>query len=354
VKFGVFSLMEWPEDRSRGEVFRDELSGLTAAEDEGYDSIWLGEHPLSRYGIGSSVQFSAASLAARTSWIRIGTAVTILPSFHPLRLAEELAMLDIMSGGRLDWGVGRGHPGQELSGLGVDPETSQSVFQEQVEVVKRAWRGEPFAHEGEFFQFPTLECLPTPEQQPHPPIYIAAHSRDTLEWAGEAGHPLLADAFSSVQRLEQNRRVHRESAQRSGVDLSGFAGPTLRQVYCGESMQQAREQAGSALLYYYRSLASVASPAAPNDAVPESYSFPGLFGEQGFDLDEDPDACLDFLFENCAIVGDEAYCRDKIEELQGRIGLDSLLCWQSFGNLPHEASMASQRRLIEKVAPSFR
>ena len=78
-----------------------------------------------------------------------------------------------------------------------------------------------------------------------------------------------------------------------------------------------------------------------------------MFGEDGFNPDKDPEAFLDFLFENCTIIGDEVYCREKIGELQERIGLDSLIAWQNFGDLPHEAAMASQRRLIEKVAPAF-
>ena len=118
-------------------------------------------------------------------------------------------------------------------------------------------------------------------------------------------------------------------------------------------MEKAREQAGPALLWYYRSLARVGSPGTPDGKLPENYSFYRLFGEEGFNPDHDPQGFLDFLFENCTIVGDEAYCRDKLAELQERIGLDYLLAWQNFGDLPHELTMASQRRLIDKVAPAF-
>ncbi len=108
MKFAVFSLMQWPEDRSQEDVYRNELEQLTVAETQGYHAAWLAEHHFSRYGIGPSIHLTAANLAARTERIRIGTAVTILPFFHPLRVAEEIAMLDIMSNGRFDWGVGRG------------------------------------------------------------------------------------------------------------------------------------------------------------------------------------------------------------------------------------------------------
>ena len=102
-----------------------------------------------------------------------------------------------------------------------------------------------------------------------------------------------------------------------------------------------------------KNAARVGSPGGPSGPVPENYSFYRLFGEDGFNPDKDPEGFLSFLFDNCTIVGDEAYCRDKLAELKERIGLDYLLAWQNFGDLPHELTMASQRRLIDKVAPAF-
>ena len=129
--------------------------------------------------------------------------------------------------------------------------------------------------------------------------------------------------------------------------------PTLRQVYVGETNAKAREEAAPALLWYCRSLARVGSPGGPSGAIPENYSFYNIFGEEGLNLDENTDEFLRFLFDECTIIGDEAYCRDRIAELEERIRLNYLLTWHNFGNLSHELSMASQRRFIEKVAPSF-
>jgi alkanesulfonate monooxygenase SsuD/methylene tetrahydromethanopterin reductase-like flavin-dependent oxidoreductase (luciferase family) len=353
MKFAVFSLMQWPADRSQQQVYANEIEQLALAESQGYDAAWLAEHHFSRYGIGPSIHLTAAHLAARTERMRIGTAVTILPFFHPLRLAEEIAMLDIMSEGRFDWGIGRGYQGHEFAGFGADIEKSHLVFREQLEIVMKAWTGERFSYAGEFFQIPELECLPTPVQQPHPPIWIAALSPSTMEWAAENDYPMLTDQFSPVARIEENRSTYRDAGARASVDLGRHELPVLRHVYVGETMARAREEAARGLLWYYRALSRVGSPGGPDGAIPENYSFYRMFGEDGFNPDRDPDAFLEFLFENCTIVGDEAYCRDKIGELQERIGLDYLIAWQNFGDLPHEASLASQRRLIEKVAPSF-
>ncbi len=353
MKFGVFSLMQWPEDRSQSDVFRNELGQLVVAEEQGYASAWLAEHHFSRYGIGPSIHLTAAHLAAQTSVIRIGTAVTIVPFLHPLRLAEEIAVLDIISNGRIDWGAGRGYQGHEFAGFGEDITRSHEVFREQLEIILRAWSGERFSFEGQFFQFPELQCLPTPVQDPHPPVWIAALSPSTIEWAGANGHRVLTDQFSPTSRIEENRKLYYEHLSKSGVERGAYELPTLRQVYVGETTKKAREEAGPALLWYYRSLARVGSPGI-DGPVPENYSFYNVFGQGGsLDPDGDPDGFLDFLFEKCTIIGDEAYCRDRLAELRERIDLDYLIAWQNFGNLSHEASMASQRRFIEKVAPSF-
>jgi alkanesulfonate monooxygenase SsuD/methylene tetrahydromethanopterin reductase-like flavin-dependent oxidoreductase (luciferase family) len=353
MKFGVFSLMQWPEDRSQQDVYRNELAQLALAEEQGYDSVWLAEHHFSRYGIGPSIHLTAAHLAARTSRIRIGTAITILPFFHPLRVAEEVAMLDILSDGRFDWGVGRGYQGHEFTGFGVDISRSHQIFYEQLAIVQKAWTGERFAWDGDHYRFPELTCLPTPVQRPHPPIWIAALSPSTAEWAAAHHHPVMTDQFSPVERIEKTRAVYREAARAARFDLADVTLPTLRQVYVGETQAKAREQARPALLWYYRSLARVGSPGGPSGEIPENYSFYRMFGEDGFNPDRDPDGFAEFLFDNCTVVGDAAYCRDKLGELQERIGLDSLIAWQNFGGLPHELTLASQRRLIEKVAPAF-
>ncbi len=353
MKFHVFSLMQWPQDRSQEAVYANELEQLTIADAQGYDGAWLAEHHFSRYGIGPSIHLTAANLAARTQRIRIGTAVTVLPFFHPLRLAEEIAMLDILSGGRFDWGIGRGYQGHEFAGFDEDIAKSHLVFREQLEIILKAWTGERFSYDGEFFQLPELECLPTPVQKPHPPLWIAALSPSTMEWAARSDLPMLTDQFSPTTRIEENRRIYREAGEAAGHDIGRHELPVLRHVYVGETMAKAREEAGAGLLWYYRALSRVGSPGGPEGEIPENYSFYRMFGEDGFNPDKDPEGFLDFLFENCAIVGDEGFCRDRIAELQERIGLDSLICWQNFGDLSHEASMASQRRLIEKVAPAF-
>ncbi|MBI3735803.1 LLM class flavin-dependent oxidoreductase [Candidatus Sumerlaeota bacterium] len=353
MKFAMFSLMQWPEDRTQNDVFRNEIAQAVEAEKQGYDAVWLGEHHFSRYGIGPSIHLTAAHIAALTNKLRIGTAVTILPFFHPVRVAEEIAMLDIFSNGRINWGTGRGYQRHEFDGFGVDINKSHLIFREQLEIIKGCWREGRFGYKGEFFSFPDTDCLPKPVQNPMP-IWIAALSPSTNEWAAMAGYPTLTDQFAPTHKIAEARVFYHETAKKAGHKTSHYDLPALRHVYVGETFAKAREQARPALLWYYRSLANVGSPGGPSGKIPENYSFYRMFGEEGgFNPDADPDKFCNYLFDNCVVVGDAAFCRERIAEMKERFGLNYIITWQNFGNLPHAATMASQKRFIEEVAPAF-
>jgi alkanesulfonate monooxygenase SsuD/methylene tetrahydromethanopterin reductase-like flavin-dependent oxidoreductase (luciferase family) len=316
LKFSIYSQMGWPDDRSQSDLFKNELDQLSRAESQGYYCAWLAEHRSAQRGIGPAIHLSAANLAARTRTIRIGTAITILPFMHPLRIAEEVAMLDIVSEGRVEWSVGQSLDGDLTS------EQSNEIFSEQLEIIQKAWTGNAFAHAGAFYQFDELQCFPNPVQQPGPTTYIASDNEETIKWAARMKYSIMTDPSSSVSQLEKQRRLFIEASDSADVDAGAPIIPTLRRVYVGESMQKAREEVT-----------------------------PGLLCD--LNSDEDPEASLKLLFDQCAIVGDVAYCRDRIAELRESLGLSHLIAWQNFGNLSHEQTLASQERLITQVAPAF-
>ncbi|MCP4036953.1 MAG: LLM class flavin-dependent oxidoreductase [bacterium] len=332
MKFSVFSLLTWPRDRTRSGALHGELSRLAHAEEEGYDAVWLAEHGISQHGIGPAIHLAAANLAARTRTIRIGTAIAILPFMHPLRVAEEVAMLDILSAGRIDWGAGRGAGGVERD----------AIFHEQLQVIQKAWSGEAFSHAGARYNFDELSCYPEPVQPGGPAIHIATLEPAAVEWAARHGHPILEDPFSSFSGLAQQRDRYRAAGKANAV---GHAAPTLRHVYVGETQAKAREEAAPALLASYRSLAQ--------DAEAGDDSFFHLFGDDTLDRGADEEAIAAHLLDACAIVGDAAACRDRIAQLQETAGLSHLIAWQDFGGLDPQCSKASQQRLIEQVAPAF-
>jgi len=318
MKFAMFSLMQWPEDRTEQDVFRNEIEQAVEAERQGYDAVWLAEHHFSRYGIGPSLHLTAAHIAAKTKRIRIGTAVTILPFYHPIRVAEELAMIDHMSQGRLDWGTGRGYQGHEFAGFQVDISKSHLIFREQLEIIKGCWTQERFGYKGDFYNFEPVPCLPKPYQKPHPPVWIAALSPSTVEWCGDHGYPILTDQFAPTHKIVESRALYRERCAKIGVNIDRFELPTLRHVHVGKTFKEAREAAKPALLWYYRALANVGSPGGHGGKIPDNYSFYRMFGEDGFNPDKDPDNFCEYLFDNCVICGDAAFCRERIAELKER------------------------------------
>ena len=183
-QFGVFSLLSVPDVQNEVALVQGELEINVAAEASGFDSVWLAEHSGSRYGLIASPQVMAAAIAARTSRIRIGTAVSVLPLHHPLRLANDFAMIDVLSSGRLDYGIGRGYSADEYASYGLSVTENRGRFDEALAIIKQAWTQESFSYDGEYYTIPQVQAVPKVIQRPHPPLYIAAGSESTVEWAG--------------------------------------------------------------------------------------------------------------------------------------------------------------------------
>ena len=178
---------------------------------------------------------SAYFAAARTSRLRIGTGVSLAPFYHPLRLAEEVALLDLLSGGRVNWGAGRGFARVEFEAFGVPPEESTSRFHETVEIVLRAWTDESVCFSGEHFRFDGIEVLPKPMQRPHPPVWMAASSDGAIDWAAGRGFSILMDPHSSAIEIGRKRRRYAERLAAAGFSEAGRDIPVARLVALGRN-----------------------------------------------------------------------------------------------------------------------
>src|SRR5580658_9369930 len=174
MKAGLLQFFGWPDRRfPLPQVYERAIERWAIMEGAGYDAVWLAEHHFSSFSVCPSVHMMATLAAARTQRLRIGTAVSLAPFYHPLRLAEEVALLDVLSGGRVNWGAGRGFSRGEFAAFGIPMDESAPRFRETVDIVLRAWGEDRFSHAGEYFQFDAVELLPKPLQQPHPPVWMA-------------------------------------------------------------------------------------------------------------------------------------------------------------------------------------
>jgi alkanesulfonate monooxygenase SsuD/methylene tetrahydromethanopterin reductase-like flavin-dependent oxidoreductase (luciferase family) len=210
VQFGLFTLFDFFRDR-QDEVayYRDTLDLMILAEQLGYDSTWVGEEHFYSFGICPSPQLFLTALARETTRLRLGTAISLLPFENPLRKAEDFAMLDILSGGRLNFGVGRGIIPKHFEGFRVNPHESLARYEESLQIIRGAWTQDPFAYEGKFWQVPSLSLSPKPLQKPHPPIYRGTLSLESFEGAAAAGDNAFVVPWLSGPHPEVRARVQR-------------------------------------------------------------------------------------------------------------------------------------------------
>src|SRR5437867_9915159 len=183
INFGTFLLMQSPSARSSQEIYARGVEIAQAAETLGFGNVWLAEHHFSTYGYLSRPVQLATYIAAKTKTLRVGTAVIVVPLHHPLVIAEEIATLDLLAGGRADIGLGRGYQHYAFERFGLELSTSRDRWEEAVDVLMLAFEGKPFTYEGKFYKIPETTIFPQAFQKPRPPIWITAQSPDSVEAA---------------------------------------------------------------------------------------------------------------------------------------------------------------------------
>ncbi len=244
MKVGVLQFFAWPERRvDLGTIYERALRRIEVMDREGYDAVWLAEHHFNAFSVCPSIHVMGAMVAARTKRLRIGTGVSLAAFYHPLRLAEEVALLDVLSGGRVNWGAGRGFDRTEFDAFEVPDAQSTSRFREAVEIVLRAWTEERVTHHGEHFRFEGIEVLPKPAQRPHPPTWVAATSDPALDWAASRGFSILMDPHSSHRDIGRKQRRYAEALAAAGSSIEGRELPVARLVAIGDTRAEAEEVA---------------------------------------------------------------------------------------------------------------
>jgi alkanesulfonate monooxygenase SsuD/methylene tetrahydromethanopterin reductase-like flavin-dependent oxidoreductase (luciferase family) len=197
MRFGLFCSAQADNDAlgpETGQGFRDYLDFNVEAEALGYHSSFLVEHHFTGWNQVSAALTLLTCLAMRTTTLRLGTAVTVLPWHNPVLLAEQAATLDLISGGRLDFGIGKGYRHSEFKGFGIPPEEAAERFEEAIEVIMRSWISRTrFSHQGRYWQFEDIIVEPPTAQQPHPPIWVAAASHPSIRRAAARGVNFIID-----------------------------------------------------------------------------------------------------------------------------------------------------------------
>ncbi len=327
MKFAVLQFFSWPERRvDLATVYARALERIEIMDRSGYDAVWLAEHHFSSFSVCPSVHMVGMLAAARTRRLRIGTGVSLAPFYHPLRLAEEVALLDLLSGGRVNWGAGRGFARVEFEAFGVPPDESTARFRETVEIVLKAWTDERLTFAGEHFRFDGIEVLPKPAQRPHPPVWMAASSEGAIEWAAGRGFSILMDPHSSSAEIGRKRRLYAERLIAAGFSEAGREIPVARLVALGRNAAEAAAVARNGAQWIVNSyLGAQHRPVMQANFIPEGV---------------DP---IRRYLDEVILHGTPEVVVDQILRLREEIGLDYLLC----APLSHETFML----LTEKVLP---
>ena len=243
MRFGIWSPTNPREGVSPVELYRQQIEEVQVAEACGFDHIWFYEHHLSPTGPMPSPNLMIAAAGSVTNRIRLGSMVNILPYRNPLILAEEAAMLDTLTDGRLDWGVGRGLKPLEFDAFCVPQARSREMFLEHMEIAKRIWADENFEHHGEFYHVNKQTPLTPPcVQKPHPPLYVSAQSEESLRWAAQ-NDTYFCQIDALYEECERDQVFYRNVQIASGHKPEPRMVIT-REIYVAETRRARRRSPG--------------------------------------------------------------------------------------------------------------
>ena len=327
MKVGILQFFGW-RDRTvpLHSVYETALERFSIMDQTGYDAVWLAEHHFSGFSVCPSVHMMGTMAAARTKRLRIGMGVSLAPFYNPLRLAEEVALLDVLSRGRVNWGAGRGFERSEFAAFGIPGEESAARFHETVKIVLKAWTNQRLSYDGKFFHYDGVEVLPKPFQTPHPPVWMAASSTPAIDWAAGQGHSILMDPHSSRADLIRKRRHYAAKLAEAGFSDAGRDIPMSRLVAVDETEEKARAVAKRVAEW---TIASYVGPKHAN-VRQESRDFGG----------KDP---VEFYLDDVMIHGTAESVTDQVLAFGEQIGMTYLMAAPMSGR--------SFRLLTEKVLP---
>ena len=340
VNFGTFLLMQSPSAQSSEEMYARAIEHAQTAEALGFRNIWLAEHHFSTYGyVGRPVQL-ATYLAAKTNTIRVGTAVIVVPLHHPLMVAEDIATLDVLAQGRVDIGLGRGYQYYEFERLGLELESARARWDESIDILLCALKGEPFTYSGKLYTIPETTVFPRPVQKPHPPIWVTAQSPESVEATVKRGFNLLTGGFGvPVERMGEFRKLF----DRLLGEVQPMCAPEVgvqRAVYVTENEADARDAAEHArwnmrvtlsLRNHYEKVERGHAVAVPMPSEPST----------------------DELLERFVVVGTPDTVIRQIGRIKEMVGINHFNCSFWFGDLDQKRVLSSMELFAREVMPAF-
>ena len=354
MKFGIFTIVPWHESKGQQQSLDEALEQIELADQLGIDEVWLGEHRFSRHGLLSGIWSFAGLVAGRTKQIRIGTAVVVLPLHNPIMVAEEAAMIDVISGGRLNLGIGAGYQRQEFDGIGVDINESRERFYEAVDVIRNAWTEETLTFHGKFTNVDNLWVLPKPLQQPHPPLFQAVStSPASIDFAAKNQIQVIAGGPTDILgQAPQVIKAWREKMEEYGHPHEHLDPPMSKGIYVAPTMEEAERDAAELQNFSSRILRSegnnglIGMPIDKDGNIPPGYEH---WANRQADRDRRDDPGHAGL---PPLVGTPEVVIERLKETQAA-GINHVFGNFGFPGLPNEKVLRSIELFAKEVMPHF-
>ena len=354
MQFGWLTLSLSPTPSEDGARIDQLIEQACTAEQLGFSDIWLTEHYFTGESVYNDSLLFASALAVKTSRIRIGFAVVQMPFHHPVRLAVQLALLDNLSHGRIDVGIGKGtvYNEYEFVGHGLRSDDSRERMEEALDILERAWREAPLSYDGKFHKVRIPAIRPKPVQQPGPPLWRSVISPGSFKECGRLGVPILT-ARLPVPRIKERWATYAQGIDEGGHDPATKArllaqSALWRNVYVAESDAQAEDELAALLAETRAHMMHVREAYNPADFEPD----PAVLNAWTDPKVPDSEA-IPFALETGSLYGSPRRVREQVEELRD-VGVRHLLCQTGFGAMSHAQNVASMRRFGEHVMPAFR
>ena len=348
MRFGLFFQASEVPGRTHAERFAEMFDLIALAESLGFDVAWLAEiHFGGAFSLLSSPLTVVPAIAQRTRRIRIGTAVVLLPLHHPLSCAEQAATADLLSGGRLDFGVGRGSIPTQFHGFRVPVAENRARFDEALEIIRLAWTRERFSYQGTFYQIENLAVVPRPVQRPHPPIRVAVHTAESFAHIADRGLPIYSGTTTTpLPQLRECVALYRAHLEAAGHPWQSDQMALMLPVHVGPTAVAARDAMRPGVHQYYRNLQAIFSqlPHAYGDHLPR------------LRMIEESVANLPYerFCRDQGVFGDAAEVIDRLQAARDEFGLSQIIGWFDQGSmLPRDEVTRTMRQFAERVMPKL-
>jgi len=342
MKVSIITSIPWLDSsRSHEEVYREAVEQVRLADELGFDCAWFTEHHFGTHGINGAVLPFAAYIAGITRRIRVGTAVVVAPLYHPMRLAEEVSEVDLLSGGRLELGIGSGYRFDEFRGYNVEPAESRARFPEIIEILLKAWEGAPFSYEGKYYKIPDgIAVRPVPLQKPHPPLWVPAFSPSTVEWVARNGYRMMtASTGPSIAQILRMREQFNAQVANAGGNAEGSEFYIHVPVHISDRPYD-ELKANLGPLF-----AKFSAAATTGGTIYDKAGASSAITAHEFNFDN--------YYENNAIIGPPADCVRKLTEWWSKLRFTHLTCAFHLG-IPHDVVMKNMERFARDVMPTLR